>query len=57
MSDNVKINRIRDSRRRSQLWDALTSEQKRHFLDALDDDLWHLDDLLEDYVEICQEAK
>lgn len=56
MSDNVKINHIRDSRRRSKLWDALNAEQKRIFLDTLDD-LWRLDDLLEDFVDICKEGK
>lgn len=56
MGINQLINLIRQSKRRSRLFDALTAEQKRDFIASLDGSDWHLDDLLEDFVEFCREG-
>lgn len=56
MGINQLLNTIRQSKRRSRLFDALTAEQKRDFVASLEGSDWHLDDLLEDYVEYCREG-
>lgn len=53
MSDNRILGMIRASRRRARLFNRLTAEQKRTFLASLEGNDWHLDDLLEDFVDIC----
>lgn len=51
------IEKIRRNRRRSRLWDRLTMPQRHEFIMSLEGDDWHLDDLLEEFVELCGSDK
>jgi len=50
LSEHQIINEIRESRKLRKLWDKLKSEDKREFIDSLEGDTWHLQEILEEFV-------
>lgn len=57
MTINRLLNQIRESRRRAKKFDSLTTEQKRDFIASCDGSDWHLDDILDDFVDMCRREK
>jgi DNA-binding ferritin-like protein len=50
-SEHQIINHIRDSSKLSKLWDKLSKESKRELITEIEGDIWHLKEILEEYVE------